>query len=507
MILSKTNIRPTLPPSLSAPSFRNLQTLSATQNITSIQFGKKEPAKADYPLAILGGGLAGMTAAYMAHKNGIPAILLESAPRLGGNAKTGYSKYVDGQRLSFPVGASVLAVANDQQRAMFQELGINVSDPSYKIHSDIAYFDGEWVSIDPEKNSPELKKRAPWVQEFTDGVNNCIQLLRNILRPRDGKSHFPIHQAPRELFKWDKLDLKTFLDAFPEKVRKFFAVNLRSDISNDMESISALAGIIDQGADQGERCLLPGGNYHVIRQMLKKIKAGKNQSVKFQTDSPVQEIKEGKTMATVKYKDAKGKVQSFTAKNVLLAIPSHRVPNVMELPKATAELLTGIQRGAYAMLNIFLDEAPIQSNTYFKFPDAKWVADVVLTNADQDPDLKPGSKTRSVITCYIPITNQLKDQVPSKKELIQEVIEEMSGGMPWLKEKIKGTRLTYYPEAMSAPAPGQMEQIRDFDTQLSPHVRLIHSDLSGVFAARGAIDEAWSAMDKIIAEEKTKKAK
>ncbi|MBY0404212.1 MAG: hypothetical protein K2X66_09955, partial [Cyanobacteria bacterium] len=153
-------------------------------------------------------------------------------------------------------------------------------------------------------------------------------------------------------------------------------------------------------------------------------------------------------------------------------------------------------------LNIFLEEAPVQSNTYYKFPDAKWVADVVLSNEHQNPDLKPGSKAKSVITCYIPIPNSLKKEVPNQPELIKQVIEEMSVGFPWLKEKMKGTRLTYYPEAMSAPAPGQMEKIKSFDTQLSPHVQLIHSDLSGVFAARGAIDEANRGIHAVLESEK-----
>ncbi|MBY0402410.1 MAG: NAD(P)-binding protein, partial [Cyanobacteria bacterium] len=311
--------------------------------------GQKKPQKADYPVIILGGGLAGMTAAYKAHQHGLKALVLESSERLGGNAKTGYTQFVNGKRLSFPVGASVLAVANDEQRQFFKELGVDVSNPQYKIHNDIAFFDGAWVSINPEENTPETLQKAPWAKEFTDGVQNFIQILRTILRPRDGKPQFPLHEAPDEIFKWDKLDLKTFLDAFPEKVRKFFAVNLRSDISNDMESISALAGIIDQGADQGERCLFPGGNYFVIQKMINKIKADTkasktDSSVTFQTHSPVVKIEEGKNFATVHYKGKNGGIKTVTGSHILLGIPSHRVPDVMpSLPPKTAEFLKSIQ--------------------------------------------------------------------------------------------------------------------------------------------------------------------
>jgi hypothetical protein len=273
-----------------------------------------------------------------------------------------------------------------------------------------------------------------------------------------------------------------------------------------MESISALAGIIDQGADQGERCLFPGGNYFVIKKMLNKINNAKDKpQVTFHKESPLVRVEEGPDHATVTYLDDEGKEKTFTAKNILMAIPSHRVPHVMTLPAETASFLSSIKRGSYALLNIFLDEAPIQSNTYFKFPAAKWVADAVLTNEYQDPELPVGSKAKSVITCYVPILRSIQKDFTTQKKLTEDVINEMSAGFPWLKEKMTGARLTYYPEAMSSPAPGQMEKLASFDRQLTPHIRMIHSDVSGVFAARGAIDEATTAVEELVAKREQEK--
>jgi protoporphyrinogen oxidase len=468
-----------------------LSGLQAVQKADIVQFGGKAPAET-YDIAVLGGGLAGLTAAYLAQQKGLKVVVLESQDRLGGNAKTGYKRTEKGEKaLSFPVGASVLGVANERQRQFFKELGIDVSDPKYTIHTDIAYFDGEWVSIDPTKSKPNT-----WQREFADGATQFIQMLRNILKPVDGKTHFPLKDAPKSMFAWDKLDLKSFLNAFPEKVRQFFETNLRSDISDDMERISALAGIIDQGADQGERCLFPGGNYHVIKKMLAKFQNSDN-PVTFLKQSPLVRVEEDANSATVTYLNPKGKEQTLKATQVMMAIPSHRVPHVMALPQETAQFLSSIKRGSYALMNIFVDEAPIQSNTYYKFPYAKWTADAVLTNEFQDPELPIGSKAKSVITVYIPILTSLQKDFKSQKQLEKEVLEEMSIGFPWLKKAIKGTRLTYYPEAMSSPAPGQMEQMAEFDRQLSPRVRMIHSDVSGTFAARGAVDEAMSAMDAL----------
>jgi hypothetical protein len=143
----------------------------------------------------------------------------------------------------------------------------------------------------------------------------------------------------------------------------------------------------------------------------------------------------------------------------------------------------------------------VQSSTYYKFPYAKWINDVVQNNVKQDPDLPPGSPVPSVLTAYIGIPKSQQPALPKQqKQLALEAINDMRKAWPWLGNEMLGHRITFYPEAMSAPAPGQMTQIKNFNTQVSPHVRLIHSDLSGTFAARGAISEATQAMDAIIAK-------
>ncbi len=476
------------------PQITGLDLVNILAPLDAVRLSKNPPAKPQYPIVIVGGGLSGMTAAYLAQKMGIQTLVLESAKRLGGNAKTGYTITQNGKKLAFPVGASVLAVANETQRQLFKELGIDVSNPKYKIHTDIAYFNGEWISIDPQQ-----PQKSSWANTFVQGTNQFIDTLRRILKPTSDSKIFPLREMDPSVFEWDKFNMGTFLRQYPEKVHQFFETNLRSDIAVDMKNLSALAGIIDQGADQGERVLLPGGNYYLIRQMRQQIEKNGNH-VQIQSDSPVVGIEDDAEMAKIHFKTSDGSIQTVTAKHVLLAMPSHQIPQLMKLPTPMAEWMTNIKRGAYAMLNLYLNESPVQSNTYYKFPYAKWIADIVQNNEAEDPDLKPGSKVPSVLTGYVGIPSEMKDKVPSQKQLAREIIDETSKAWPWLKSKIQGSRLTYYPDAMSAPAPYQMTQIRDFDRHVSPHVRTIHSDFSGVFAARGAIDEAYTAMQEIQAE-------
>ncbi len=467
-----------------------------------VHFGQQPDQPDSYPLVIVGGGLAGMTAAYLAHQKGLKTLLLEENNRLGGNANTGYHNTINRKKLIFPVGASVLAVANDSQRRFFKELGVDVSNPQYKIQPDIVHYNGEWAPIAPNPDSP-LKPPA-WTQEFQSQVDQFIRFLRNALQPRKGASHFPLRTAPPEIFEWDKINLKTLLEAWPDKVKAFFATGLRSDISEDLEQVSALAGMIDQAADMGERVLLPGGNHYLIRQMMKSLKDQK--TVQILKDSKVLDVRDQKTHVSVQYLDSTGHLKRVKAKNVLMGIPAHRIPEVVKtVSPEQAKLLRGIRRGSYALMNIFLDHSPLQSNTYYIFPDTKWVADVVQTNERLDPMLPPGAKVPSVLTCYIAITSQMKKEMTSQKQLMGDVLKELSQKWPWLEKSIRGTRLTYYPEAMSAPAPGQMTQIRDFNPWLTPRIRNIHSDLSGTFAARGAIDEAMTALEELSLKERDSK--
>ncbi|MBY0449776.1 MAG: FAD-dependent oxidoreductase [Cyanobacteria bacterium] len=490
------------------------------------------------PVIIVGGGLAGITAAYQLQKKGRATVVLETAPRIGGNAKTGYRTYTEGdvpKKQPYPIGASVLAVANQEQRDLFSELGIDVSNPKYTIHTDVAYFDGEWVSIDPAQVPEAQAKRAPWVLPFVNETQQFIQFLRNILRTRDGKTHFPLQQAPHPMFAWDKLSMAEVFDGWSHRVRDFFTLNLRSDVANDMHRLSGLAGIIDQGADMGERCVLPGGNFYLIRKMTDRIRQNEKKGlpkVQIIRDAHVEAVvdpglkprqkppfsmgpraKKIQTENTpnpvkVSYRDAKGKLHQLNTSHVLLALPSHKIPPIVPgLIPDDADFLTNIKRGSYALMNLYLDEAPVQSHTYFKFPYAKWAADAILNNAPYDPELPVGSKAPVVITTYIGITEDMrKDGLPKPNVIMKEAIAEMSVAWPWLKDKIKGARITFYPDAMSAPAPGQMTQIRDFNPQLTPHIRSIHSDLSGVFAARGAIDQALRGVDAVLEKEQKKTA-
>ncbi len=465
---------------------------------SQVRFASGLPPKTDYDVAIVGGGLSAMTAAYQLRKRGYNVAVIEAGKELGGNARSAVTE--DG--MPYTIGASVLAVGDDRQLEMLKEVGIDFANPKYKIHRDISYVDNKWLSVDLDKPNATRRER-----KFAEAVDKVVQTMFNILGGPSGTPSFPLRKAADDIFKWSRRNF-SFHDFLvktgcPPEVRKFFEVNFRSDVSEDPRKVDALAGIIDQGADQGVRILLPNGNHTIILRMKEAMDKMTGQgNVDFLTDSPVKKVEEGPQFATVRYvRD--GEEKTVTAKNVLLALPSHRMPEVMDLPAKTAKFLKSIKRGSYAMLNLFLNEAPLQSNTYYKFPHATWVADIVQNNRDHNPDLPPGSKEKSILTCYIPIPRDLRKATPPEHLLTEKVIDEIMVAMPFLKGKIKGTRMTFYPESMSAPSPGQMKKLRDFDRQLTPHVRTIHSDLSGVFAARGAMDEALTAVEVLDEKRKT----
>lgn len=131
-------------------------------------------------IAIIGGGLTGLTAAYLLKKQGISATVIEARDRLGGRIHT---KYLDGGAIE--MGATWLGKKHIHLRKLLEELQWGIFEQ----------WVGEYAFFEPNSMTPPQLVKLPDNQEPTyrikGGSSQLIRQLAAHLEP----SHIQLNQA------------------------------------------------------------------------------------------------------------------------------------------------------------------------------------------------------------------------------------------------------------------------------------------------------------------------
>ncbi|XDD50132.1 flavin monoamine oxidase family protein [Leptospira sp. WS92.C1] len=140
---------------LSRSEFIKLGILTAAgiSGLPGMNLRAQDPSvqKAQKTVIVLGGGIAGLYAAYLLGKTGIKVKLVEATDRLGGRIKT----VVDPSGNSLDLGAEWIQAEHRTAKSLIRELGLKTSD--YEVQSDLFYGSyqkaGTW---DISPNSQEI---------------------------------------------------------------------------------------------------------------------------------------------------------------------------------------------------------------------------------------------------------------------------------------------------------------------------------------------------------------
>jgi len=211
----------------------------------------------DVDVAIVGGGVAGLGAAWRLRAAGLSCEVLELEPRLGGT-----SSYGDDGAVPYPWGAHYLAAPNPEARAplrLLDEMGVLVGwdaagrprfDPKVLCHSPQerlfvregksgSWFDGlSPVDVMTDEEEEELRRFHDLEDELTRKVG------------RDGRPAFtiPIHFSSRdpELLALDRISFAEHLDRLGFRtpfVRWYLRYATLDDFGAEPEHTSAWAGL------------------------------------------------------------------------------------------------------------------------------------------------------------------------------------------------------------------------------------------------------------------------
>ncbi|HYX35144.1 MAG TPA: NAD(P)-binding protein [Oligoflexus sp.] len=236
---------------------------------------------------ILGGGVAGCTAAYTLKKQGFGDYrLLEMGGEAGGNARSGKNSVSD-----YPLGAHYLPLPNAEEKDLLEFLQDAGALQGWTARGEPRYRD-EFLCHDPEDR---VFYEGRWFEGLiawkalapheVDDIRAFFRFISSVRQKKgqDGRRLFaiPLDRSSRDS-EWLKLDLMTFAEFVRGQgwhspyLAWYLDYCCRDDYGAGWQDVSAWAGLhyfAARDAERGEGATIltwPEGNAWLIRQLMKR---------------------------------------------------------------------------------------------------------------------------------------------------------------------------------------------------------------------------------------------
>ena len=446
-------------------------------------------------IAVLGGGVAGLSAAWALAEAGTEFRLFELEDSAGGNARSGRNAVS-----AYPLGAHYLPIPNAEAKGvvrLLERLGIVTGHEGGK-----PVFDAYQLVSDPDERLLHLGKwqegLVPTVGLTAIDSHDLAAFFAAMAAYRDrrdgqGRPAFglPIEFSARDadLLALDRLSFSAWLDAqgwHSPILRGHVRYACRDDYGTEPEHVSAWAGVhyfasrrgVAANASGDTVLTWPEGNGHLVGRMAARLRA---------------HIACGHIVHRVRRTDAGVEIDSFdTAAGATVRIKARSA--ILATPHfVTSRLLPSgqIDRGGFGyapwvVANVTVDRPPAGPGFELAWDNVSWTSRslgyVVATH--QSLRSAPGP---TVLTWYLP----LSDMAPAaaRRELIDRplgywqamVTADLLETNPDLAGAITRIDVWRWGHAMIRPAPGFFwSGAREAAARPQPPLFFAHSDLSGL---------------------------
>jgi monoamine oxidase len=330
---------------------------------------------ARHDIAIIGGGVSGLTAAYLLR--GHDFVLLEKEPHWGGNA---FTDQYEGQE--FATGAAFTGKGDPASR-LAKEIGL---EPLPIDSPDGTMVNGVFVPDTWRSGLDHLPYRA--------------EVVRGFRRFRDDMLRVKLKARATEL---DAISLAKFLQGYPKEVRAWWDAFGRSNWGGAAAETSAMVGIGDlhymaaQGPD--DRVTFAGGLGAITRHLAAAL--SRSHADRMYAGATAVAVVPDRGRVIVTYvRD--GEVKSLQAKAAIIAIPKFIARRVVTgLPAAQRQAMARTPYAPYAVVNLIF-EGPVFNRGYDTWCPGNAFTDFVV--ADWVIRNRPGYRQRNnILTCYTPL--------------------------------------------------------------------------------------------------------
>lgn len=397
---------------------------------------------------VVGGGLAGLSAALELQKQGIPAHILEASDVFGGRVQTAY--YGDGLDAEFGMqemwqGNPLLEIAKELK----VELD-GVAEPPYSS----MIIDGKLIPYTQATtkeyfasflDDKEQKALADWMQ------------MAKALREEAEKDQ----KSPRAL-EIQKVSFIAWLNnlKLPRKVSEWIRLTLECELGATSDQFSALAGLLEFGIFFGgdvPNYHVKGGNTKLIRAMAEAIKFPRTMNA-LVTNITRKSAPDGTIKVSVGYvKD--NVLHTLEAERVIVAVPFFRVHQIVFDPPLNEQKwlgITSLGMGQYTVVHFITSREA----------RALWTVDgtsvlPVLTDGplgviygvQHEP---PANQPNDVFALLIYGLRARFWHMQPRDAKIAEATAELDRIWPGFAKQVKSTHVyTYHPASLAVFPPGR----------------------------------------------------
>lgn len=452
-----------------------------------------EPSRTERTrVAIVGGGVAGLSAAWALADAGVDFRLLELEDHAGGNARAGRNSVS-----AYPLGAHYLPIPNPEAKGvlrLLERLGIVTGWQGGK-----PVFDPYQVVADPEERLLHLGRwqeglvptigLSPQDRHDLDAFFAAMTVYRERIGS-DGRPAFSIPMAgssrDADLVALDRLSFTDWLHAQGWRSPVLHAhvrYGCRDDYGTEPQHTSAWAGIHYYAARRGAAANVDGeavltwpeGNGHLTGRMAARLRD------RIAPDRLVFRVARDGEGAVVDSLQSDGTSVRTHADAAILATPHFITTRLLGQGAAS-----GFEYAPWLVANITVDRPPAGPGAQLAWDNVSWTSPslgyVVATH--QGLSAAPGP---TVLTWYMPLSDM--DPSAARRELLARPVEhwqriahdDLLQMNPDLDGAIRRIDLWRWAHAMIRPEPGFFfGGAREEAAKPQPPLFFAHCDLSGL---------------------------
>lgn len=465
-------------------------------------------------VAIVGGGVAGLSAAWALADAGVDFRLLELEDRAGGNARAGRNAVS-----AFPLGAHYLPIPNPEATGvirLLERLGIVTGWAGGK-----PVFDPYQVVADPEERLLHLGR---WQEGLVPTVGLTAADRADIAaffaamkayRDRRDAAGRPAFAIPMEgsardadLMALDRISMTAWLDAQGWRspvLRAHVRYGCRDDYGIEPEQVSAWAGIHYFAGRRGVAANVAGdavltwpeGNGHLAGRMAARVRGS------IESGRIVHRVRRDGDGVAVDSVDARtGEGIRLMADAVVLATP--RFVTARLLPEGAVDA-AAFGYAPWIVANVTVDRLPAGPGFALAWDNVSWTSrSLGYVVANHQSLASVGGP--AVLTWYLPLSELAP--ADARREMLARPLEHWQGVVrddlletnPDLEGAIRRIDVWRWGHAMIRPVPGFLwGGAREAAAAPKPPMFFAHSDLSGLSIFEEAHDRGARAAAGAIA--------